>query len=169
MELRIRRASTQDAAWLQVSFAQQVKLQKRGRYFADCCRQQDEGQIVLLFSEGDGDYLGHVKVVWESEVPYFSENGIPEIQDLIVVPTHRRKGIATQLLERAENIIRRRSGVAGICFGLYADYGAAQRLYVLRGYVPDGNGVVYKDAYVKPGQRVIVDDDLVLCLTKRLE
>ncbi len=42
-------------------------------------------------------------------------------------------------------------------------------MYVLRGYVPDGKGIVYKDSYVKPGQRVIVNDDLVLCLTKTLE
>lgn len=169
MELKIRRATVHDTAWLQASFARQVKLQKRKGYFADCCRQQEEGQIVLLIAEGNGDYLGHVKVVWGSQVPYFSESGIPEIQDLIVVPTHRRQGIATQLVDEAENIIRGRSVVAGICFGLYADYGAAQRMYVLRGYVPDGKGIVYKDSYVTPGQTVVVDDELVLCLTKRLE
>jgi ribosomal protein S18 acetylase RimI-like enzyme len=169
MELKIRRASAQDAAWLQASFAQQTKLQKRKGYFADCCRQQEEGQIVLLVAESDGDYLGHVKVVWDSEVPYFRENGIPEIQDLIVVPAHRRRGIATHLLDEAETIIRGRTGVAGICFGLYADYGPAQRLYVLRGYVPDGKGIIYKASYVRPGHTVIADDDLVLCLTKMLE
>ncbi len=86
-----------------------------------------------------------------------------------MIPTHRRQGIATRLVDEAETIIRGRSGVAGVCFGLYADYGPAQRMYVLRGYVPGGKGVVYKDSYVKPGQRVTLDDDLVLCLTKTLE
>ena len=33
-----------------------------------------------------------------------------------------------------------RSPLAGIGFGLYADYGAAQRLYVKCGYLPDGRG-----------------------------
>ena len=113
--------------------------------------------------------LATIKVVWGSEVPYFRENAIPEIQDLIVVPAHWRQGIATQLVDKAETIIRRRSGVAGICFGLYADYGAAQRIYVLSGYVPDGNGVVYKGSYVTPGQRVILNDDLGLCLIKTPE
>jgi hypothetical protein len=42
-------------------------------------------------------------------------------------------------------------------------------MYVLRGYVPDGKGIGYKDSYVEPGQTVVVDDDLVLCLAKRLD
>jgi len=52
---------------------------------------------------------------------------------------------------------------------MYSDYGAAQRLYVLRGYVPDGRGLTYSDHFVKPEERVTVDDDLVLHLTKRLK
>jgi ribosomal protein S18 acetylase RimI-like enzyme len=168
MRFSTRKATIQDAEWMQDSFTQMGWSKPEG-YFADCCRQQEEGQIVLLIAEGNGDYLGHVKVVWDSEVPYFRENGIPEIQDLIVVPTHRRQGIATRLVDEAETIIRGRSGVAGICFGLYVDYGAAQRMYVLRGYVPDGKGIGYKDSYVEPGQTVVVDDDLVLCLAKRLD
>ena len=32
--------------------------------------------------------------------------------------------------------------------GMHAGYNAAQRLYVLRGYVPDGRGLTYGDRYV---------------------
>eukprot|EP00792_Barthelona_sp_PAP020_P000405 TRINITY_DN10637_c0_g1_i1.p1 TRINITY_DN10637_c0_g1~~TRINITY_DN10637_c0_g1_i1.p1 ORF type:complete len:75 (-),score=8.61 TRINITY_DN10637_c0_g1_i1:232-456(-) len=56
----------------------------------------------------------------------------------------------------------------GLGVGLYKDYGNAQRLYVKRGYVLDGNGIVYKNEQVVPGSQVTVDDDLLLYLIKPL-
>jgi hypothetical protein len=50
-----------------------------------------------------------------------------------------------------------------------ADYGAAQRLYVLRGYIPDGLGLHWKDHHVQDGEDVRVDDNLALYLTKGLK
>ena len=51
---------------------------------------------------------------------------------------------------------------------MYPDYGNAQRLYVLRGYVPDGRGLTYKYQVLKPLECTINDDDLVLYFTKSL-
>ena len=51
---------------------------------------------------------------------------------------------------------------------LGAGYNAAQRLYVLRGYIPDGRGVTYRDQYVGQYVQVMLDDDLGLHLTKQL-
>jgi len=169
MDVQIRRPALSDAARLQASFDRLMGWHKPEGYFAGCCRQQEEGQIVLLVAEAEGDYLGHVKVVWQSDYAFFRVLGIPEIQDLNVLPAHRRKGIGTRLVDAAEDVIRQRSRVAGIGFGLYDDYGVAQRMYVSRGYVPDGNGVAYNGMPVKPGQTVVVDDGLVLYLTKKLE
>jgi len=50
-----------------------------------------------------------------------------------------------------------------------ADYGAAQRLYVLRGYIPDGRGLHHKDRQVRYGETITVDDSLALYLTKNLK
>ena len=72
-------------------------------------------------------------------------------------------------MDDAENIIAPRSRVAGIGVGFDSDYGAAQRLYVLRGYVPDGNGGTSHGTQVKWGDSVTVDDDLVLYFTKTLD
>lgn len=72
------------------------------------------------------------------------------------------------MLDCAEALIRHKSPTAGIAVGLHEWYGPAQRLYVLRGYVPDGRGVTYRNQVVKAGQAVKVDDDLELHLTKRL-
>ena len=56
----------------------------------------------------------------------------------------RRQGVGSRLIEEADGGFAERSKVAGSGFGLYADYGAAQRLYVKRGYVPDGRGLVFR-------------------------
>ena len=52
--------------------------------------------------------------------------------------------------------------------GLHAGYGAAQRLYISRGYVPDGRGVTWRGAHVMEGAPVMVDDELVVWMTRRL-
>ena len=54
----------------------------------------------------------------------------------------------------------------GIGVGLYDGYGSAQRLYIKRGYIPDGLGVTYNYNHVTPGANVCLDDDLVLWFTK---
>lgn len=80
----------------------------------------------------------------------------------------QRRGIGSALMDRAEALIAERSPVAGIGVGLTANYGAAQVLYVRRGYVPDGRGIISGAEPVRPGASVAADDDLVLYLTRRL-
>jgi hypothetical protein len=72
-------------------------------------------------------------------------------------------------MDEAEKLVMVRSRIAGIGVGFDPDYGAAQRLYVLRGYVPDANGGISHGTRVKWGDSVTVDDDLVLYLTKTLD
>jgi hypothetical protein len=72
------------------------------------------------------------------------------------------------LVDLAERAAGDRADEVGIGVGLHPGYNAAQRMYVLRGYVPDARGVTYQDAFVADGQTVPFDDDLVLHLTKRL-
>lgn len=120
----------------------------------------------VLVARLDGAVAGYVTVVWETGYAPFREAGIPEIQDFNVLPPYRRRGIGTALMDAAEALIAERSAVAGIGVGLYPDYGPAQRLYVLRGYVPDGRGVAWNQVQVAPGQTVPVDDELALYLTR---
>jgi hypothetical protein len=72
-------------------------------------------------------------------------------------------------MDEAERRIAERSPVVGIGVGMDPDYGAAQRLYVERGYVPDGRGLWKGSHYVTYGDNVTVDDDLVLMFTKKLD
>jgi ribosomal protein S18 acetylase RimI-like enzyme len=115
-----------------------------------------------------GVFAGYVTIRWQSDYAPFREQSIPEIADFNVLPPFRRRGIGTALMDEAERRISERSPMAGIGVGLYADYGAAQRMYVLRGYVPDGHGLSYRGRQVLGGEKVVVDDDLTLHLTKRL-
>lgn len=51
---------------------------------------------------------------------------------------------------------------------LYAN-GNAQILYANRGYVPDGRGSHNGQRYIEYGDKIVVDDDVVLYLTKALK
>jgi GNAT superfamily N-acetyltransferase len=117
----------------------------------------------------DREFAGYLTICWRSSYAPFCENSIPEIVDFNVLPKFRRMGIGTQLMEKAESEISKVSSVAGIGVGMTADYGAAQRLYVLRGYVPDGRGLHWRDHPLHYGEEVTVDDDLALYFTKELK
>lgn len=58
--------------------------------------------------------------------------------------------------------------VVGIAVGLHPGYNAAQRLYAKRGYIPDARGIMYRNRFVEDGASVVLDDDLVMHLTKQL-
>lgn len=130
--------------------------------------QQQAGERVVLVAWLLGHFAGYVTIVWTSHYPPFREANIPEIADFNVVPEQRRRKIGTALLDEAERRIGERSSVVGIGVGLYADYGAAQRMYILRGYVLDGRGIMYEHQPVPPGATTVVDDALTLYFTKRL-
>lgn len=122
--------------------------------------------VYVAFVEGT--YTGYLTICWRSSYEPFRADGIPEIVDFNVLPAFRRRAIGSRLMDHAENEIAKRSPVAGIGVGMTADYGAAQKLYVLRGYIPDGRGLQYKGQPVQHGETLTVDDSLVLYFTKRL-
>ena len=130
--------------------------------------EQEEGRRTVLVAFENGTFAGYATVQWSSGYPPFREEKTPEFTDFNVLPRFRRRGIGTLLMDEAERRIAKRSQVAGIGVGMDPDYGAAQRMYVLRGYVPDGRGLTQGDRHVRYGDRVVVDDGLNLWLTKRL-
>ena len=134
------------------------------RYFA----AQQAGLRWVRVADVAGVPAGYVTLVWRSDDPVFSATGIPEIVDLNVLPAYRRKGIATALLDAAEAEAASRSETVGIRVGLHGGYGAAQRLYVRRSYIPDGKGVVVRGESISEGATAPIDDDLTLRLSKDL-
>ena len=130
--------------------------------------EQSRGERAVWVAFAAGAFAGYVTVNWAPSYPPFRDASIPEIQDLNVLPKLRRNGIGSVLLERAERAIAERSIVAGIGVGMDGDYGAAQRLYVQRGYIPDGRGLSYRNRTLHYGDDTRVDDDLVLYFTREV-
>ena len=130
--------------------------------------QQELGVRDVYVAFVDGQFAGYLTICWESSYRPFLVHSIPEIVDFNVLPKFRRMRIGTQLMDRAEGEIARVSSVAGIGVGMTADYGAAQKLYIHRGHIPDGRGLHWRDHHVQYHEDVVVDDDLALYLTKEL-
>jgi GNAT superfamily N-acetyltransferase len=131
-------------------------------------REQAAGSRACLVATVAEQFAGYVTLNWLPTYPGFVEAKIPEIQDLNVLPDFRRKGIGSRLLDEAEGLAARRFTAVGIGVGLHPGYNQAQRLYVKRGYIPDGRGTTYRDRYVEEGAHVILDDHLILHLIKQL-
>ena len=132
------------------------------RYLAE----QEEGQRLAFVAEWHDELAGYVTLVWASNYSPFAERQVPEISDLNVLPPHRRQGIGNALLDHAESAASARSRVVGVGVGLYSGYGAAQRIYVCRGYIPDGRGIMYRNQPVEPGATIRIDDEAALMLTR---
>ena len=167
--LLIRELERGDVAGIVTAF-DSIGWNKPAELYECYLDEQASGRRVawIALAGVGGDFAGYVTVNWESSYPPFQAGPIPEIQDFNVLPKRRRQGIGTALLDQAEGCIARRSSVAGIGVGLGAAYGSAQRLYVSRGYVPDGRGVTYRYRTLEEGETTRIDDDIALWFTREL-
>jgi ribosomal protein S18 acetylase RimI-like enzyme len=129
---------------------------------------QKMGKRDIIIAELNQEFAGYLTIKWESDYKPFRTNEIPEIVDFNVLKKYQRIGIGTKLMDEAERRIKKVSDIAGIGFGVYKDYGAAQILYINRGYKPDGNGLVKGSNSLKYGDVITIDDSIVFCLTKKL-
>jgi GNAT superfamily N-acetyltransferase len=132
-------------------------------------RDQAAGKCVSLTAVYKGLPAGYVNVYLTGLGGSISGKGFPEIVDFGVLEKHRRKGIGSRLMDVAEEIARQYADTVWLGVGLHSGYGSAQRMYVKRGYIPDGTGVWYRDEPCAQYETEIAnDDDLVLFLSKRL-
>jgi GNAT superfamily N-acetyltransferase len=167
LTLHIRLLEAQDIPQIAAAFAA-LGWNKPAAQYERYLAEQETGQRPVLVAFVDAVFAGYVTVQWLSDYPPFQEANIPEIVDFNVLPHVRRRGIGSRLMDAAEQTVAQRSSVVGIRVGLYADYGSAQRMYVKRGYIPDGRGLFSHGHWVKGGESVMADDDLMLCFTKDL-
>lgn len=165
MDLAIRTFRTDDVDPLSNAFASWPKPR---HLFDTYARRVDGGQLDMLVATVDSELVGYLLIEPRSSYPPFAAAGIPEIADFNVLPGHRRLGVGTALMDEAERRVARFADVVGLGVGLYSDYGTAQRMYVRRGYLPDGAGVVLDGVPVEPGAEITLDDDPVLMFTKQL-
>jgi len=146
-------------------------------YFAECHALQLQGKRTLFVArlapaDGGGKasgIAGYVILNYAPTYALYKRLGIPEIQDLNVRAEWRGRGYGRQLIAHCEAAARQAGYTeTGISFGLHKGFGAAQRLYVRMGYVPDGYGVTWFRDPVQAGEFRCVDDNLCLMLIKEL-
>ena len=133
-------------------------------------RDQAEGKCVSLTAVYEGHPAGYVHVYRTGLGGAFSGKGLPEIVDFGVLVKYRRRGIGSKLMDAAEQIAGQYADTVWLGVGLHNGYGSAQRMYIKRGYIPDGTGVWYRGRPCEQYETEIAnDDDLVLYLSKKLE
>jgi GNAT superfamily N-acetyltransferase len=167
MPLEIRKLQKEDIKKISSAF-QEIGWNKPPEQYRKYLAEQKQNRKLVLVAFKDEKFVGYVTIVWQSDYPFFKENDIPEIVDLNVLPKYQRQGIGTKLMNKAEGLVAKRTDKVGIGVGLAPGYNAAQRMYVLRGYVPDGHGITYQEEYIEFGQEIKVDHSLNIHFTKKL-
>jgi len=164
-QILIRPLAELDCSIISDAFASQGWNKPREK-FEQYRNEQEAGSRAVFIAEFHGEFAGYVSVLYSSDYPPFRDSLIPEIVDLNVLKKYQGCGVGSRLIDAAEHLIAERGSLAGIRVGLTADYGAAQRLYIKRGYVPDGYGISHRRQFLKYGEKVVVDDDLTIAFTK---
>ena len=133
------------------------------RYF----KEQESGEREVLVAEVEGAVAGYITILSCAKQGPFAEI-YPELSDFNVFEPFQNQGIGNLLLEEAEKQVRLISDKVTLGVGLHSGYGPAQRLYIKRGYIPDGTGVWYQNH--QPAMNAVCEDigELVLYLSKNL-
>ena len=133
------------------------------RYF----KEQESGEREVLVAEVESALAGYITILPCAKQGPFAEI-YPELSDFNVFEPFQNQGIGNLLLEEAEKRVRLISDKVTLGVGLHSGYGPAQRLYIKRGYIPDGTGVWYQNH--QPAMNAVCEDigELVLYLSKNL-
>lgn len=166
-DILIRDMAIEDAEAIAAEERAQGWNQSADKY-CERLRHRDEGRCIALAAEYRGSIAGYISVYPNSEWGAFGGKGYPEIVDFGVLEKFRRLGIGSRLMDAAEQIASQYADTVYLCVGLHSGYGSAQRMYVKRGYIPDGSGVWYGDKVLPCYAECCNDDVLVLYLFKRL-
>ena len=162
----IRKMQTSDVKELSQGFINQGwpgREEILTRYF----KEQESGEREVLVAEVGGAVAGYITILPCAKQGPFAEI-YPELSDFNVFEPFQNQGIGNLLLEEAEKRVRLISDKVTLGVGLHSGYGPAQRLYIKRGYIPDGTGVWYQNHV--PDMNAVCEDigDLVLYLSKNL-
>jgi GNAT superfamily N-acetyltransferase len=121
-----------------------------------------EASTYLIAWDGDLP-VGHAHIAWVG-----THLGLPEIQDVFVLPDRRRRGIAGSLTAAAERKAQER-GWKQISLSVGHRNDAARRLYERLGYADAGVEPVRVVGTIELRGGPIEVDDTLVYLTKTLE
>lgn len=162
----IRKMQTSDVKELSQGFINQGwpgREEILARYFLEQeCRERE-----VLVAEVGGALAGYITILPCAKQGPFAEI-YPELSDFNVFEPFQNQGIGNLLMEEAEKRVKLISDKVTLGVGLHSGYGPAQRLYIKRGYIPDGTGIWYQNH--QPAMNAVCEDigELVLYLSKNL-
>jgi GNAT superfamily N-acetyltransferase len=165
-KININLLKQNDIEGLSTAFSKDKPRQLFERYHSE----QEVHHRAVFVGRSNNQIVGYVTLLLLPRYQPFREANIPEISDLNVLPEFRKKGFGAALVKQCESYASQNGyGVIGLGVGLTQDYGNAINLYVKNGYLPDGRGITSHCKPVSFGDRVVLDDDLVLWFTKSLK
>ena len=132
------------------------------RYFLE----QKSKEREVLVAEVEGAVAGYITILPCAKQGPFAGMA-PELSDFNVFEAFQNQGIGNLLMEEAEKRVKLISNKVTLGVGLHLGYGPAQRLYIKRGYIPDGSGVWYRNQPLEMNATIQNNDDLVLYLSKK--
>ena len=136
--------------------------------FSNYYIEQEKNQRFVIVSEMDGKVSGYITLLPNTNVGPFAGKNIPEIVDFNVLIKYQRNGIGNKMMDITESLAKERSEYVSLSVGLHNGYGTAQRMYVKRGYIPDGTGAWYRGKILEPYSECMNDDDLTIYFLKSL-
>lgn len=168
LKIKVRPIERADAEKFEHAFAEQGWTDKTAVRFIEYYKDQQSKRRKVFVAELDGEVLGYLLLQPQASAGPFKGQRIPEIIDFNVLKNYQNNGIGTMLMDAAEHEAFKTSDAVCLGVGLHSGYGKAQRMYVKRGYIPDGSGVWYKGEPLAKMAPVFNDDDLILYLKKDL-
>lgn len=131
--------------------------------------QQESNARYVIVAELYGNVAGYVTLLPNTETGPYAFKNIPEVVDFNVLIKYQNKGIGNKILDITEKLAKNVSDHISLSVGLHSGYGSAQRMYVKRGYIPDGSGVWYDGKQLEPYSECVNDDELTLYFLKALK
>lgn len=136
--------------------------------FSNYYNQQENHEKLVIIAEIDHNIAGYVTLLSSATTGPFAYKNISEIVDFNVLIKYQKRGLGNKIMDAAEKLAKEKSDFVSLSVGLHYGYGTAQRMYVKRGYIPDGTGVWYHGDQLEPCAECVNDDELTLYFLKSL-
>lgn len=165
-KILIRMMKEEDTIALSKGFKEQG-WDKPVEQYQKYLEEQSNGKRQVFIAEFEGNVAGYVTLLPKALAGPFE--GFPEVCDFNVLIKYRQNGIGSKLLDVLEEEVKKVSDTITLGVGMHYGYGSAQRMYVKRGYIPDGSGVWYEDKQLEQYAPCHNDDGLILYMSKKIE
>ena len=167
MNIKIRQMLRSDVSEFPTEFKKQgwnKPVEQYQKYY----EKQENGTRKIFVAEVNGSAAGYATLLdCDSSGPFKNKN-IPVIVDFNVLKKYQRMGVGTAIMDAIESYVKEYSSSICLGVGLHYGYGVAQRMYVKRGYIPDGSGVWFKGERLEQYEPCVNNDELIIYLSKKL-